>query len=74
MGATERAFELTELRIQLGANVDPYAWWLPSLRDFRRDPRFVDIAERLKMTGLWRQIGWPDACEPLNDSFVCEQA
>jgi TolB-like protein len=71
MGATDAAYELTDKRLDLGAFVDPTDWWLPSTRSFRTDPRFIELAEQLRLPGFWRQYGWPDECRPTGDSFVC---
>jgi len=42
------------------------AWgclWLHELREFRRDPRFQELATRMKLFDYWNEYGPPDGCE-----------
>ena len=42
------------------------------LRRFRSDPRTKAYLEELKLPEYWRQVGWPDICQPVGeDDFVC---
>jgi TolB-like protein len=42
------------------------------LRRFRSDPRTKAYLEELNLPEYWRQVGWPDICQPVGeDDFVC---
>jgi tetratricopeptide (TPR) repeat protein len=42
------------------------------LRRFRSDSRTKAYLEELKLPEYWRQVGWPDICQPSGeDDFVC---
>ena len=62
LGDLDRAFSLLERRYDEQQWVDIAMWWLPAASEFRRDPRFMPLADRAGMTGFWRRHGWPDAC------------
>ncbi len=50
------------------------AWiviWQPDMPAFRRDPRFIELADRLGLLGYWREGNWPDFCEPRGADVVC---
>ena len=50
------------------------AWiviWQPDTPAFRRDPRFIELADRLGLLDYWRAGNWPDLCEPQGDGVVC---
>ena len=68
MGAVDAAYELYESGTGMAMNL----WWLPSLSAYRRDSRFIGVVERFGVPGVWRQFGWPEACQPTGDRFVCE--
>ena len=46
--------------------------WQPDMATFRQDPRFAGLVTELGLLDYWRENGWPDACQPAGDSFVCE--
>lgn len=60
---------------------DPAAWvddwdlgiaWSDEGAAFRKDPRFVQLAERIGMVDYWKQYGYPDRCRAGTDSpLVC---
>ncbi len=35
------------------------------------DPRFRDYVEEFGFVEYWREVGWPEACRPEDDSFTC---
>jgi TolB-like protein len=37
--------------------------WILELEPFRRDRRFLELAQRLKLTEYWAEYGLPDGCE-----------
>jgi hypothetical protein len=42
------------------------------LRRFRSDPRTKAYLEDLGLPEYWRQVGWPDMCQPVGeDDFTC---
>jgi tetratricopeptide (TPR) repeat protein len=45
--------------------------WNPECGRVWSDPRFRDVVEELRLDELWREIGWPQACQPDGDSFTC---
>lgn len=50
------------------------AWiiiWQPDTPAFRRDPRFIELADRLGLLGYWRKGNWPDFCKPRGAEVVC---
>ena len=59
-------------RLALGAAFPMREWWLPEFSAFRRDPRFIELVDKVGLPGFWRAYGWPDACRPEGDSFSCE--
>jgi hypothetical protein len=59
---------------ELGASIDllaPNA--APELmHKYRSDPRTKTYLKRLRLPEYWRQVGWPDVCQPLGvDDFEC---
>jgi len=43
-----------------------------TLRRFRSDVRTKAYLEELKLPEYWRQVGWPDICQPIgDDDFEC---
>ena len=51
-----------------------YLWviWRPTMAPFRQDPRFAELVTELGLLDYWREHGWPDACQPVGDSVICE--
>ena len=46
--------------------------WSPDNAAMRRDPRFVELAERIGMLDYWKQYGFPDGCRSGKDTpLVC---
>jgi hypothetical protein len=48
------------------------AYWHPSVSEWRSDPRFKRVVQRLQLPQYWQHAGWPDACRPTGDAdFKC---
>jgi tetratricopeptide (TPR) repeat protein len=46
----------------------------PPLRNFRRDPRFMQVAERLGLLDYWKSSGkWPDFCSDSDMPYDCKR-
>ncbi|MGH8494727.1 MAG: tetratricopeptide repeat protein [Gammaproteobacteria bacterium] len=45
--------------------------WYPPAAPIRRHRRFAALSGALGLPALWRAHGWPDACRPDGDGFVC---
>jgi TolB-like protein len=71
MGAIVQGFELLEMEKRRGASLGTTKWWLPSHREFRQDPRFVALVKAEALEEIWFELGWPEFCSPLGDSFTC---
>jgi TolB-like protein/Flp pilus assembly protein TadD len=70
-GMIDDAYRVTNMIRDL----DAFAWWLfgrPDMASFRQDPRFADLVTELGLVDYWREYGWPDACQPVGDSVICE--
>ena len=35
------------------------------------DPRFSELVEEVGLVEYWREVGWPEACQPEGEGFVC---
>jgi hypothetical protein len=47
--------------------------WTPLFRDVRRLDEFKSYLREIGMVDVWRDIGWPDLCEPTGgDDFRCD--
>ncbi|MDX1579667.1 MAG: tetratricopeptide repeat protein, partial [Gemmatimonadota bacterium] len=45
--------------------------WEPEMTYLRRHPRFADLVARIGLLEYWRNVGWPDLCEPEGNGFRC---
>ncbi len=46
----------------------------PALREFRRDPRFMRVAQRIGLVTYWRNSGkWPDFCFEPDSPYDCKK-
>jgi adenylate cyclase len=71
-GEVNAAFEAAEAYLQ-GAD-DPSSFFLPSWRNARRDPRFMDLIKETGLIEYWRETGrWPDFCGERDLPYNCEQ-
>jgi len=49
-------------------------FYRPDFRQFRHDPRFVQIARRARLFDLWRKSGqWPDFCSDPQLPYDCKK-
>ncbi len=71
LGRLDEAFAIAERRFD---EFEANAWiliWHNEGSAFRRDPRFIDLVERLRLVEYWRDGNWPDWCSRKGDSVVC---
>ena len=48
-------------------------WFRPSLAGFRRDPRFMQVMQRVGLVDYWRKSGkWPDFCSDPDLPYDCK--
>jgi tetratricopeptide (TPR) repeat protein len=53
---------------------ETYILFRPWLRDFRRDPRFMRVAQRVGLLDYWEKSGkWPDFCEEPDMPYDCKK-
>jgi tetratricopeptide (TPR) repeat protein len=55
---------------QLGDPLDA-GWWFQTHTEFRKDPRFAELVQALGLVAFWKEHGWPDLCQPADDSVQC---
>jgi hypothetical protein len=49
-------------------------WFRPSLHEFRRDPRFIQVVARSPLLRYWRSTGrWPDFCKEPDLPYDCKR-
>ena len=49
-------------------------WFRPALHDFRRDPRFMQLAAHTPLLRYWRTTGnWPDFCSEPDLPYDCKK-
>ncbi len=56
-------------------SIDGISWntfWQGDLAAFRQDPRFAEFVTEQGLVDYWRENGWPDICQPVGDSVICE--
>lgn len=46
--------------------------WRPVLADARKLAAFRELVATLGLVAYWRAYGWPAACRPSGDDFVCQ--
>jgi TolB-like protein/Tfp pilus assembly protein PilF len=47
-----------------------YVVWTDSFREQRKTPEFFELVERAGFVEYWREFGWPDDCESLDQSLA----
>jgi hypothetical protein len=45
--------------------------WSPEAAPLRADPRFRSWVDSMGLDDAWRETGWPAACQPVGESFIC---
>jgi Tfp pilus assembly protein PilF len=73
LGALDLAYDLTDERLQrfgiVGLTLG--ALWIPEMREFRQDPRFSALADRLGLIEYWKEYGPPDNHELQGRKLIC---
>ena len=72
-GRLDDAFRVADA-VRDAADVSLLAWWVIWRHDmapFRQDARFAELVTNLGMVDYWRENGWPDACQPVGESVIC---
>jgi TolB-like protein len=67
-------FKTWEINEETG---DYWYWpnlWLKSCANVWESEAFPAFAEQVGLVAYWRAKGWPDACRPEGESFMCGQA
>ena len=68
----DEAFELMKrVEAQTISNGWALVFWAPDMRPFRQDPRFLPLAQRLKLVEYWKQYGPPDECDLQDSVLAC---
>lgn len=45
--------------------------WSADCMDVWSMPKFPPLVEEAGLVEYWREVGWPDACQPQGESFAC---
>ncbi len=75
LGRIDDAYRVVNLLLGRDSADPESAWWVlwrPEMAAFRQDPRFIELVTELGLLDYWRENGWPDACQPVGDSLICE--
>ena len=67
-------FELWEQNEAMGEQRGFWFWpnvWLPRCGAVWSDERFPAFVEEQGFVEYWREVGWPEACQPQGESFTC---
>jgi hypothetical protein len=49
-----------------------FSVWRHDTVEFRKDPRFADLAKAAGFIDYWNEYGWPPACAPSGDTITCQ--
>jgi tetratricopeptide (TPR) repeat protein len=74
VGAPERVLEYYESNLKAGyfQPISSTWFWHPSYAPVRKTERFKAFARAIGLVDVWRQRGWPAACQPMgSDDFRC---
>jgi TolB-like protein/tetratricopeptide (TPR) repeat protein len=73
LGDPNPMFDAIEVMIERGDGMFAF-WrmWEPQFAHLRNHSRFLEIAKRVGFLDYWRQVAWPDLCQPENGGFVCD--
>ena len=47
-----------------------YVVWADSFREQRKTPEFFELVERAGMVDYWREFGWPNDCESMDQTLA----
>lgn len=75
VGAPERALEPHEDGVEVGYSVSIFnaLLWHSSYTELRKTERFETFLRNAGIVAYWRQRGWADFCQPLDDyEFECD--
>ncbi|MEI9889274.1 MAG: hypothetical protein WDN45_00265 [Caulobacteraceae bacterium] len=73
LGAKDEAFAEADAYLKPDAYADGAFLFWPNLTDFRRDPRFKALVQRIGLTAYWRVAGkWPDFCSDPGAPYDCK--
>jgi tetratricopeptide (TPR) repeat protein len=71
-GRIDDAYRVANMDLDLFILGTWWMFWRPELAPFRQDPRFAKLVTELGLLDYWRENGWPDICQPVGDSVICE--
>jgi adenylate cyclase len=78
LGALDLAYELALATLDefestgvLTGSIHVAAYWLPEMRPFRQDARFLRFVTRLGLMEYWQQYGPPDDCDLKDGALMC---
>jgi len=73
-----KAEHLTPLffRVWEGSNANETFWYWPNMWNIGCDaiwssPDFHRLVEEVGLVEYWREVGWPEACQPEGEGFAC---
>ena len=49
----------------------PSLIWIPLFSDARSMPGFIELVERMGMVDYWREYGYSDFCQPVEQRIKC---
>jgi hypothetical protein len=71
LGRMDEAYSIASTPDAFFANTW-FSVWRHDTAEFRKDPRFADLARAAGFIDYWNEYGWPPACEPSGDTIVCQ--
>ena len=61
------------MKAEAQTSVRDASWRGEFLEQLAGLPHFPALMERAGFVEYWREVGWPPACRPDGDSYVCGQ-
>jgi TolB-like protein len=72
VGASERAIEWLQARLDAGIPSPFEVFWHPSYAAARKTEPFKSLVRKMGIVDYWRARGWPRFCHPVGtDDFTC---
>ena len=71
IGRNDVVLDMLNTRLDNGWHVETRSLWAPVV-DLRKDPKFVEILDRLRLVDYWEQEAWSDFCRLVDDKVVCD--